>query len=77
MKSGTGRNCFGLEENRSLNDCFVANGSLKNCDFNGETLFVYWKKKKKQTLGIQMLVASAHFSRREMCVDLHLIVLSC
>lgn len=40
MKSGTGRNCFGLEENRSLNDCFVANGSLKNCDFNGETLFV-------------------------------------
>lgn len=50
MKSGTGRNCFGLEENRSLNDCFVANGSLKNCDFNGETLFVYWKKKKNGLL---------------------------
>lgn len=50
MRSGTVRSSFSLEENGFfLNDGFVANGSLKNCDFNGKTLFVYRKKKKKKT----------------------------
>lgn len=54
---------FGGELSKGLLCC---SGSLKNCDFGGETLFVYQKEKRKKTdsFGRQMLVASVHFSRR-------------
>lgn len=52
-------------------------GSLKHCDFGGETLFVYQKKKRKKTdlFGRQMLVASVHFSRRVCGFTLYCFIL--
>lgn len=52
-------------------------GSLKHCDFGGETLFVYQKKKRKKTdfFGRHMLVASVHFSRRVCGFTLYCFIL--
>lgn len=54
------------------------NGSLKNCDFGGEMLFVYQKEKRKKTdsfLVVKCWWLVCIFPGE--CVDLRSVVLSC